>query len=66
MADAEAEALLERWNKELESQDAEGLCASLAFVLTYPGLKRQARRAIIRTIAIRLAVKVMEPGFLDE
>jgi hypothetical protein len=62
-----AEQVVALLEADLAAADADGLTARLALLLSRKGdMPESLRAAMVRTFALRLAVRVMEPGFLVE
>lgn len=68
MTDQELEAKAEEVSDQIRRASPDQLIAGMYSLVRPSGLPldEQAKRAMIRTLALRLATKVMQPGYCDE
>jgi hypothetical protein len=58
---------VQQFTAVVDAADADSLVSFLAAVVVRKGeMPERNRRAMIRTIALKLAIRVMQPGYLDD
>ncbi len=65
--DAEIQAKLQEMVRFIETANADVLCGAIVSLALQKGeMNEKVRRHILKTVALRLAARVMDPAFLVE